>query len=329
MTQLPIMTPFSSSSSDALQVAAESLVAGNLVAFPTETVYGLGGDACNEEAVARIYEVKGRPINHPVIVHISTINNLHQWAKEIPDYAVKLAKNFWPGPMTLILPRTALAKDFLTGGQESIGIRVPANRIALELLRKFEAQGGCGVAAPSANRFGKVSPTSAADVFAELGSYLNSQEIIINGGRTRLGVESTIIDCTKTEPTILRPGGIYPEAIEELLSTRVIFKNFDDTNIRTSGLLKSHYQPDANVFLFGTPETGDGLIALSKVKTPDGVIRIAKPDNLNEFAYELYSSLRLADKKKICNVFVVPPENEGIGIAINDRLNKLASYDKN
>jgi L-threonylcarbamoyladenylate synthase len=170
------MTIISNCTASALKDAAASLIAGNLVAFPTETVYGLGADASNQQAVARIYEVKGRPTDHPLIVHISSINNLDKWAKDIPEYAVKLARNFWPGPMTLILPRTDLAKDFITGGQKNVGIRVPAHTVALSLLKEFEIQGGIGVAAPSANRFGKVSPTCAEDVQVELSDYFNSKD---------------------------------------------------------------------------------------------------------------------------------------------------------
>ena len=162
----------SNCTADAISKAAKALKDGHLVAFPTETVYGLGADASNQQAVARIYEVKGRPNNHPLIVHISSINNLDKWAKDIPEYAVKLARAFWPGPMTLILPRTDLAKDFITGGQNNVGIRVPSHTVALGLLKEFEAQGGIGVAAPSANRFGKVSPTCADDVKTELSDYL-------------------------------------------------------------------------------------------------------------------------------------------------------------
>jgi L-threonylcarbamoyladenylate synthase len=209
------MTIISNCTASALKDAAASLIAGNLVAFPTETVYGLGADASNQQAVARIYEVKGRPNNHPLIVHISSINNLDKWAKDIPEYAVKLARAFWPGPMTLILPRTDLAKDFITGGQDNVGIRVPAHTVAIPLLKEFEAQGGCGVAAPSANRFGKVSPTCANDVKAELSDYLKSDDLILDGGSSLVGIESTIINCTNSIPSILRPGAITAAMINE------------------------------------------------------------------------------------------------------------------
>ena len=196
-----------------LKAAAASLVAGNLVAFPTETVYGLGADATNEKAVARIYEVKGRPADHPLIVHISSINNLEKWAKDVPEYAIKLARNFWPGPMTLILPRTELAKDFITGGQNNVGVRVPSHTVAVALLKEFESQGGLGIAAPSANRYSKVSSTSAEAVKIELGNFMKSKDKIIDGGPSLIGVESTIIDCTKNVPVILRPGAITKNMI--------------------------------------------------------------------------------------------------------------------
>ena len=162
--------------------AVSKLKLGNLVAFPTETVYGLGADAVNKKAVSRIYEVKGRPTEHPLIVHISSIKQIDKWAKEIPEYGLTLASAFWPGPMTLILPRTTLAKNFITGGQDNVGIRIPAHTLALELLNEFENKGGLGVVAPSANRFGAVSPTTARAVQIELGDYLNSMDLILEGG---------------------------------------------------------------------------------------------------------------------------------------------------
>jgi L-threonylcarbamoyladenylate synthase len=309
----------------ALKDAAASLIAGNLVAFPTETVYGLGADASNQQAVARIYEVKGRPTDHPLIVHISSINNLDKWAKDIPEYAVKLARAFWPGPMTLILPRTDLAKDFITGGQNNVGIRVPEHIVALELLKVFEAQGGLGVAAPSANRFGKVSPTCADDVKAELSDYLNSKDLILDGGLSFIGVESTIINCTKSSPTILRPGAITTAMINDLLgiNIEVVAKN-DSDQIKAPGLLESHYSPKAKVYLSGTPSSGDGFIALSKFPTPAGVVRLTSPATNEEYARNLYKGLRLADSKNLNNVFVIPPIGDDISVAICDRLQKAA-----
>ena len=220
------------------------------MAFPTETVYGLGAAATNEDAIARIYEVKGRPIGHPLIVHISSISQLEIWARDVPEYATKLARKFWPGPMTLILPRTELAKDFITGGQNNVAVRVPSNTIALALLNEFESLGGLGVAAPSANRFGKVSPTSAQAVSDELSNYLTSADLILDGGPCVVGVESSIINCTQDTPTILRPGAVTTEMIYKKIGILVNQSNEDigKFKIKASGLLESHYAPAAKVF---------------------------------------------------------------------------------
>ena len=318
------MSIISNCTTSTLKDAASSLISGNLVVFPTETVYGLGADATNEEAVARIYEVKGRPINHPLIVHISSIEHLDRWVKNIPEYAVELARAFWPGPMTLILPRTKLAKDFITGGQDNVGIRVPSHSVALAFLKEFEAHGGLGVAAPSANRFGAISPTTASAVVDELGKYLSINDQILDSGPCMVGVESTIINCTQSKPSILRPGAVSMEMIEDKLGTAVKLStsHIAMNQIRVSGLLKSHYAPKAKVFLTGSPTRGDGLIALDTHLTPDGVIRLASPKTNEEFAQVLYEAFRLSNRKKIERVFVIPAIGGGIAIAINDRLSK-------
>ena len=320
------MSIISNCTKSAIKDAATSLLSGNLVAFATETVYGLGADATNEKAVAKIYEVKGRPTDHPLIVHISSMNNLNNWAKDIPEYAIKLARAFWPGPMTLILSRTDLAKDFITGGQNNVGVRVPAHTVALSLLKEFEAQGGIGVAAPSANKFGKVSPTSAADVMAELSIYLNSNDVVLDGGPSLVGVESTIINCTNSIPSILRPGGITATMINDLLGIQIeVFVKNDSDQIKASGLLESHYSPKAKVYLSGTPSSGDGFIALSKFPTPSGVIRLASPSSNEEYARVLYQALRLADSKKLGKLFVIAPDGDDIAVAICDRLQKASA----
>jgi L-threonylcarbamoyladenylate synthase len=319
------MTIISSCTLSTLKEAANSLKQGNLVAFPTETVYGLGADATNKDAVARIYDVKGRPTGHPLIVHISSINNLDKWAQQIPEYAITLARTFWPGPMTLILPRTELAKDFITGGQDNVGIRVPSHPLALSLLKEFESLGGFGIAAPSANRFGKVSPTSAQDVQEELLQYLTPGDLILDGGPCQIGIESTIIDCTKPTPQILRPGGVTKEQIEELINLDLNQKMITLGNdVKAPGLLESHYSPKAKVFLSGTPQPGDGFLALSSIATPTGAIRLATPVSDEDYARQLYSAFRLADSKQLEKIFVVPLENEGIAVAINNRLSKAA-----
>ena len=319
------MAIISNCTASVIQDATKSLLAGNLVAFPTETVYGLGADATNERAVARIYEAKGRPTDHPLIVHISSVNNLDKWARDIPEYAIKLARNFWPGPMTLILSRTELAKDFITGGQDNVGIRVPAHTVALALLKQFESQGGYGVAAPSANRFGKVSPTCSEDVNEELSDYLSENDLVIDGGPSIVGVESTIVNCTKSSPTILRPGGVTAAMINDLLGIQIEVKTKVSTNqIKAPGLLESHYSPLARVYLDGAPIPGDGLIAPDSFPTPNGVIRLASPVSNEEYAKVLYQAFRLADRKKILRVFVIPPSGNDIAVAICDRLSKAA-----
>lgn len=306
--------------------AAASLIEGNLVAFPTETVYGLGADATNEDAVRRVYDVKGRPIGHPLIVHISTLVNLDKWARNIPEYALNLARAFWPGPMTLILPRTDLAKNFITGGQDNVGIRIPSHTVALALLKEFEDQGGLGVAAPSANRFGAVSPTTANAVNSELGCNLNNSDYILDGGNCQVGVESTIVDCIQQMPVILRPGIISREQIESTLDIHIGLVN-SNHDTKVSGLFRSHYAPNAKVFLSDSPKPGDGLIALISFPTPKGVIRLAEPRNNEEYAQILYRALRLADEKGVKNVFAIPPTGEGAAVAINDRLIKASFHE--
>ena len=307
---------------DALTNAAQLLKAGTLVAFPTETVYGLGADATNPDAVARIYSVKGRPTDHPLIVHLADMQDIADWSEDIPDYAIDLARSFWPGPMTLILKRSELAKNFITGGQETVGLRVPDHTLALAFLNAFKKIGGKGVAAPSANRFGHVSPTTAEAVHEELGTYLDPEDLILNGGPSMVGVESTIIDCTGTAPRILRPGAITVAMIEAVTGVKV--ENRDDV-IRVSGSLENHYAPEAQVVLDGHPRPGDGLIALDSYSTPEGAIRLASPINNEDFARQLYGALREADAQGIDQVVVIQPEGEDIAIAIRDRLKRAAS----
>ena len=319
------MAIISNCTASTLKDAGKSLISGNLVAFPTETVYGLGADAANKSAVAKLYQVKGRPADHPLIVHISSMANLDKWARDIPEYAIKLARTFWPGPMTLILPRTDLAKDFITGGQDNVGLRVPSHTAAFALLKEFESQGGLGIVAPSANRFGKVSPTAANAVAEELSDYLSPSDLILDGGPCLVGVESTIINCTQDLPAILRPGAVTAEKIYRRLGIAVQL-GIDEGNlkIKAPGLLQSHYAPLARVFLAGDTQPGDGFIAHSSINTPAGAIRLASPKDNDEYAQILYKSLRLADKKGLKRVFIIQPSNEGIGLAINDRLIKAA-----
>jgi L-threonylcarbamoyladenylate synthase len=305
--------------------AAANLLAGNLVAFPTETVYGLGADACNAAAVARIYVVKGRPADHPLIVHVPSMDALGDWAGDVPEYAIALAREYWPGPMTLIVKRSALAADFVTGGQGTVGIRVPAHPVALGLLEAFARAGGKGVAAPSANRFGNVSPTTAQAVNDELSYYLADSDQILDGGACDVGVESTIIDCTGDAPRILRPGAITEEMIEHTTGLDVI--DSEGVVIRVSGSLESHYSPLARVVLDQSPVAGQGFIAMADVVTPDGVVRLAAPQTHEEFARKLYAALRAADEQGLETVVVAQPAGNGIAIAIRDRLMRAAHTD--
>jgi L-threonylcarbamoyladenylate synthase len=305
--------------------AAANLLAGNLVAFPTETVYGLGADACNAAAVARIYSVKGRPADHPLIVHVASMDALGDWAIDVPAFAIALARDFWPGPMTLVMKRSTLAADFITGGQDTVGVRVPAHPVALGLLEAFARVGGKGVAAPSANRFGNVSPTTAQAVSDELSDYLSDADQILDGGACDVGVESTIIDCTGDAPRILRPGAVTIAMIEE--STGLVVADgiaVDRNEIRVSGSLDSHYAPVAKVLLCETPTAGQGFIAHANVQTPEGVIRLASPSSDEEFARVLYAALRAADEQGLAEVVVMQPIGMGIGVAIRDRLMRAA-----
>ena len=297
--------------------AAHALRSGSLVAFPTETVYGLGADASDAKAVERIYQVKGRPKDHPLIVHVANMQAIEDWVEDVPDFAISLARAFWPGPMTLILKRSALAEDFITGGQETVGLRVPNHPIALALLHEFQKLGGKGIAAPSANRFGHVSPTSADAVISELAKYLTSVDLILDGGLSLVGVESTIIDCTSELPKILRPGAITEEMIMDTTNLSV---EKPGGNIRVSGSLEKHYSPRAKVILDIEPKAGDGFIAIAGIKTPDGVIRLAEPRDDEDFARLLYSALRKADDSSLARVIVQQPVGGGIAIAIRDRL---------
>lgn len=292
------------------------------MAFPTETVYGLGADATNELAVNRIYEVKGRPPDHPLIVHISSLNKLDTWAKDIPDYALDLARMFWPGPMTLVLKRKEIAMDFITGGQDSVGIRVPSDPIALELLTRFEQLGGLGIAAPSANRFGQVSPTSSRDVQKELGGYLSSQDIILEGGKSEIGIESTIIDCRNAQPAILRPGAITNSMVESVVES--VSESLEDSGVRVSGKLEKHYAPKARVIINQPPKPGQAFIALSFFPTPKGVYRILSPESSNDFAKNIYAGMRMADELGFDELVIEIPEGRGIEVALLDRVSKAA-----
>jgi L-threonylcarbamoyladenylate synthase len=317
-------SPFlSSCTADTIRNAAAALKAGHLVAFPTETVYGLGADARNPDAVKRIYEVKGRPTDHPLIVHISSINQLDKWAVEIPDYAISLARSFWPGPMTLILKRTDIAGDFITGGQDTVGLRVPSDPIALALIQEFEKISNSAIAAPSANRFGQVSPTSSSDVFEELGDYLAYSDIVLEGGKSTIGIESTIIDCTNEFPSILRSGFVTKEKIEGELGIANL-KTISISNLKFSGSFKNHYSPKCRIFLDGENIRGEAFFAIEGVETPTGMERIASPVTIEEFARIMYATFRIADQRGFTSITICQPDGDGLSLAIRERLQKAA-----
>ena len=309
---------------DSIKKAAKALKDGHLVAFPTETVYGLGADASNPTSVARIYEVKGRPTDHPLIVHISSTSQMDKWVVDVPEYAINLARNFWPGPMTLILKRSQLAKDFITGGQNLVGLRVPSHPIALMLIREFENLGGFGVAAPSANRFGAVSPTTLEAVIEELDTFLSGKDLLLDGGASEVGIESTIIDCSGVTPNILRPGIISKELVEEV-SRLQSGDNILGSKVKSSGILVSHYSPAAEVVLDGKTSPADGFFAMAENRTPTGANRLGSPSTIDEYAKSLYSVLRLADQKGLKRISVIQPSGDGLAIAIRDRLSKAAA----
>ena len=320
MNNSPII---SNCTAEAIRDAALALKAGHLVAFPTETVYGLGADARNPQAIKRIYEVKGRPSDHPLIVHISSINQLDKWAVEIPDYAIVLARAFWPGPMTLILKRADIAKKFITGGQDTVGLRVPSDPMALALIREFEKISDSAIAAPSANRFGQVSPTSGSDVFEELGQYFTDEDLILDGGNSTIGIESTIIDCTGDQPTILRNGAVTKADIENELGIECL-ENRKNSKIKFSGSFEKHYAPKCKVIIDSQEIAGAGFLALSDVETPSDMVRLASPKTTEDFARILYSTFRAADQSGLVSMVVSQPKGEGLSVAIRERLVKAA-----
>jgi L-threonylcarbamoyladenylate synthase len=302
--------------------AAKALKEGHLVTFPTETVYGLGADAENREALKRLFEIKRRPISHPLIIHISADLDLKYWASAIPDYAYNIANIFWPGPVTLILKKAKNINDVVTGGHQTIGLRVPRNEIALNLLKEFKSIGGNGIAAPSANLFGKVSSTNAEIAVNSIGKHLNEKlDIILNGGECEIGIESTIIGCTGKFPEILRLGQVTPELLEETLKIKILVNQ--NSKISRSGTFAKHYAPKAKISL--APANGDfnyGFIALDSISTPEGGIRLGSPRNLQEYAAGLYKWFYLADTSKLLTLVVVPPNGDGLASAIRDRISR-------
>ena len=308
--------------------AVTALVAGKLCAIPTETVYGLAANALDESAIARVFAAKERPADHPLIVHVATAADATEWITELPKWATDLTDSVWPGPLTIVGPRTALASNSVTGNQDTVAVRVPRHPIAQELLSQLKAQGVKGLVAPSANRFGHVSPTSAAHVAADLGEYLDARgDLILDGGDCQVGVESTIVLATGSQPVVLRPGAVTAADINQITGVEV--SDVSTNAPRVSGTLDSHYSPTAQVILVTDTaglelESKSGFLALAQIPTPAGLVRLAAPATIEDFAHELYSSLRAGDDLKLKTIYVVPPTGDGLAQAINDRLNRAA-----
>lgn len=322
-------------SSRSISLAAGILRAGGLVAMPTETVYGLAADASDPQAVARVFTVKGRPPGHPLIVHIGTDACLGEWARHVPEDALRLADAFWPGPLTLILPRHPSVSPVVTGGRDTVAVRVPAHPVARRLLACF----GGGVAAPSANRFGRVSPTTAADVVADLGTLV---DLVVDGGPCAIGVESTIVELTRHEEafrgaprvTILRPGGVSAGALEEVLGCRV--RAAASGPARAPGMLASHYAPrtpllvcradeaPARVAALASSGARVGVLSLGGIGDCDACVAWDAGGDVALLARSLYRWLRQADAESLDVLVAVPPPPQGLGVAVRDRLRRAA-----
>ena len=301
--------------------AAEILRAGGLVAFPTETVYGLGADASSAAAVARLYRAKGRPGNHPVIIHFSSSENAFEWGREIPEAARSLAARFWPGPLTLILRRSAKAQDFITGGQDSVGVRVPSHPVAQQLLREF----GGGVAAPSANLFGNVSSTAAAHVREDFAKQI---DLVLDGGSSEVGIESTILDLSGGKPVLLRPGRISATEIEQVLGEKISSQTADSP--RHSGGLERHYAPKTPARLVPAHALDTEI---TKRKDRVAVLAFSRPDQRVEYwirmprepqayAKRLYAALRELDGAGCETILIETPPETAEWTAVRDRLSR-------
>jgi L-threonylcarbamoyladenylate synthase len=293
--------------------ALEIIRNGGLVAIPTETVYGLAADASNADAVRRIFAAKGRPADHPLIVHIATADRLLEWAREIPASAARLSTTCWPGPLTLLVPKAEHVLSIVTGGRDTVGVRVPAHPLTTELLERF----GGGLAAPSANRFGRVSPTTADHVRADLGDLV---DYVLDGGACPIGVESTIVDCTVVPPQVLRPGGIPTEDVAALLDGSLGAVSGPS---RASGMLESHYAPSCPVLLAQSVDDVENLVT----RNP-GCVTVGLGVDLPTYARGLYEWLRAADREQRSAVVALMPPPEGLGHAIRDRLQKAAAQRK-
>ncbi|MES2219055.1 MAG: L-threonylcarbamoyladenylate synthase [Pseudomonadota bacterium] len=300
--------------------AVALLRAGELVAFPTETVYGLGADASNVKALEKIFAAKGRPADHPLIVHIADVGQISDWATDVPATALALAEAFWPGPLTLILKKAEAVADLITGGQDTVGLRMPNHPVARALLREF----GGGVAAPSANRFGRISPTTAAAVVEELGTAVN---LVLEGGQCAVGVESTIVDVSGSAPVLLRPGMISVAALEAVLKQPVRLENLSQT--RVSGSHAMHYAPQtpsklvAGVAAVGDITTPCALVFYSSIsKEVPGMQYVKMSANAEQYAHDLYQVLRELDKKNLSQILIEAVPESGEWDAVRDRLSR-------
>jgi L-threonylcarbamoyladenylate synthase len=312
--------------------AVTILESGGVIAFPTETVYGLGADASQESAIRRIFRVKERPYDHPLIVHIANIDQLSDWARDIPPGAWQLAQTFWPGPLTLVLKKQPHVLDIVTGGQDTIGLRLPRHPVALALLQAF----GGGVAAPSANKFTHLSPTTVSDVYEELGSQIDG---ILEGGECEVGLESTILDMSGETPKILRPGMITAEAIAKVLGQPIQCVQQGETKTRASGMHHLHYAPTTQTVLIESSQVEKALQQLTplqlpaamvmhsniKIQVPSGVQVIHMPSDAEVYAHDLYHTLRLLDNQRLKCIMIETVPHRPEWEAIADRLMKASS----
>ena len=311
-----------------VSVAAKALITGHLCAIPTETVYGLAADADNQQAVARVFEAKNRPTDHPLIVHVKDLASAKDWITDLPDWALQLANEFWPGPLTLVGNKSNRVSPLVTGGQNTVAVRVPAHPLTQELLTQLANQGVTGLVAPSANRFGHVSPTTAKHVEADLGPYLlTKNDVILDGGKCEVGLESTIVLATGDRPVILRPGAITHSDIERVTGLAVSQSAVNKP--RVSGSLDSHYAPKAEVKIVSNSQIPDekdaGFIGPSGINVPENLTVLLSAIDNQDYASNLYQALRKADELGLTKIYAVLPEDNGLATAIIDRLTRAAN----
>ena len=314
--------------SEQIAEAAALLASGETVAIPTETVYGLAGDAADDAAVEKIFAAKGRPAGHPLIVHVASFDHVSGWADVSDPRAARLAEAFWPGPLTLILPRTDRVSPLVVGGRTTVGVRVPDHPVARALLDAFSSVGSGGVAAPSANRFGHVSPTTAEHVLDDLDGRIGA---VLDGGEARVGVESTIVELVAGRPPmLLRPGGVSVAELEAALGELVVDGRAGES--RAAGMMTSHYAPRASVEVVTSLADAvlDGSTAvigpvdIETIGTASAVV-LPLADDAEAFAAGLYAALRAADELGVERIVVVPPTSGSLLPAVMDRLHKAAA----